>query len=106
MEQAPARCPPHEQRSYDLDQRSISEASAHDQALAEANPQDNQTLRCTSAEPKEMLALEDSLVSSFPLSSDTYTMLFQGYFKPDIFNIGTVDFSNTFLDPLFSLEQH
>ena len=104
IEQAQAHCPPYQHWSCDSDQRSLSETLAHDQVSAGTDTQDNQTLRCASGEPKEMLAFEDSSVNPLQLSSDTYAMLFQGDFNPDIFNIGAVDFSNTFLDPLFSLE--
>lgn len=104
VEQAQASSPSHEQWSWGFDERSLSEAFAHDQVPTETNTQADQTSRCTSGEPKEILASEDSPVGPLQLSSDTYTMLFQGDFNPDIFNIGAVDFSNTFLDPLFSLE--
>ena len=103
IEQAQTRCPPYQRGSCDFDQRSLSETSADDKVPAETNTQEDPTLHCTRGESREILA-DDSLVSPLQLSSDAYTMLFQGDFNPDIFNIGTADFSNTFLDPLFSLE--
>jgi hypothetical protein len=98
-----ASCPQDQGWSPNGDQR-MSEASECDPLPPGMNVHDNQILSCASGEHNGMQAFEDSLAGPLQLSSDTYTMLFQENFNPDIFNIGAVDFGNKFLDPLFSLE--